>query len=175
MDAIHRHVIFEVLKFIPYENARKLLTTHKSWLSPLTAQLEKQKKAITVEIERLEESYQALRTLQIQCRERYVDLESQITGATFDLYLQISNRQTTIAPSLRHAQNVQSMNQLLQNRRREFDAASLELSDVTAKVEAVLLKLNGMKETLGIKVKKSSEERKLAELEKAKKYHQCYS
>ncbi|KAI1708361.1 hypothetical protein Ddc_14390 [Ditylenchus destructor] len=45
MDAIHRHVIFEVLKFIPFENARNLLTTHKSWLKPLKAQLEKQRKA----------------------------------------------------------------------------------------------------------------------------------
>ncbi|KAI1716786.1 hypothetical protein Ddc_10363 [Ditylenchus destructor] len=175
MDAIHRHVIFEVLKFIPYENARKLLTTHKSWLAPLTAQLEKQKKAITVEIASLEESYRTLRTLQLECKDRYVDLENQITGAGFDLYLQISNRQTTIAPSQRHAQNVQSISQLiqgLQNRRPDFDAASLELSDVTAKVEAVLLKLNGMKETLGIKVKKSAEERELAELEKEKQYQQ---
>ncbi|KAI1697340.1 hypothetical protein Ddc_19775 [Ditylenchus destructor] len=175
MDAIHRHVIFEVLKFIPYENARKLLTTHKSWLAPLTAQLEKQKKAITVEIERLEGSYQALRTLQIQCKYRYMDLEDQIKNAGSNLELQIYGRQTTIAPSQRHAQNVQSMNQLLQvfqNRRPDFDAASTELSDATAKVEALLLKLNGLKETLGIKVKKSAEERELAELEKAKQYHQ---
>ncbi|KAI1700597.1 hypothetical protein Ddc_18018 [Ditylenchus destructor] len=175
MDAIHRHVIFEVLKFIPYENARKLLTTHKSWLAPLTAQLEKQKKAMTVEIASLEESYQTFRTLQLECKERYVNLENQIIRDTWNLARQIRNRQTTIAPSLRHAQNVQSISQLiqgLQNRSPDFDAATLELSDITAKVEALLLKINGMKETLGIKAKKSAEERELVELEKAKQHHQ---
>ncbi|KAI1708360.1 hypothetical protein Ddc_14389 [Ditylenchus destructor] len=115
MDAIHRHVIFEVLKFIPFENARNLLTTHKSWLKPLKAQLKKQRKAITVEIERLEESYQTLRIHQLQCKGVYVDLENQIRRNTWSLDRQISDHQSTIAPSLRHPQNIQSLNQHLQD------------------------------------------------------------
>ncbi|KAI1701356.1 hypothetical protein Ddc_17652 [Ditylenchus destructor] len=178
MDAIHRHtlfiVIFDVLKFIPYENARNLLTTHKSWLAPLKTQLEKQRKAMTLEIERLEESYRTLRILQLQCKGVYVDLENQIRRDTWSLDRQICDHQSTIAPSLRHTQNVQSLNQTLQdlqNLRPAFDAASLKLSNVTAEVQALRQKINAMKKILGIVQEKSANERKLDELLKIKKYH----
>ncbi|KAI1716739.1 hypothetical protein Ddc_10313 [Ditylenchus destructor] len=140
----------------------------------LTDELEKQPKAITTEVECLEESYRALRTLQIQCKDRYVDLEDQIKRAASNLQLQISDHQTTIVPSRRHPQNVQSFNQTLQdlqNLRPDFDAVSLELSDITAKVQVQLHKLNGMKLALGIKPEKSAEER-IDELEKKKEWHQ---
>ncbi|KAI1711772.1 hypothetical protein Ddc_12785 [Ditylenchus destructor] len=154
----------------------------------LMDELEKQPKAITVEIERLEESYRSLRTLQIQCKERYVGLEDQIKSAGSNLQLQISGHQTTIAPSQRHPQNVQSMNQLLQVFQRDahfkaknwhnagkwidFNAASSDLSDVTAKVKALLRKLNAMRETMGLEPEKSAEEREIDELEKKKRFHQ---
>ncbi|KAI1716712.1 hypothetical protein Ddc_10285 [Ditylenchus destructor] len=140
----------------------------------LTDELEKQPKAITTEVERLEESYRALRTLQIQCKDRYVDLEDQIKSAGSNLQLQISDHQTKIVPSRRHHQNVQSFNQHLQdlqNLRPDFDAVSLELSDITAKVQVQLHKLNGMKLALGIKPEKSAEER-IDELERKKQWHQ---
>ncbi|KAI1716733.1 hypothetical protein Ddc_10307 [Ditylenchus destructor] len=140
----------------------------------LTDELEKQAKAITAEVECLEESYRALRILQIQCKDRYVGLEDQIKRAASNLQLQISDHQTTIVPSRRHPQNVQSFNQHLQdlqNLRPDFDAVSLELSDITAKVQVQLHKLNGMKLALGIKPEKSAEER-IDELEKKKQWHQ---
>ncbi|KAI1702514.1 serpentine type 7TM GPCR chemoreceptor srsx domain-containing protein [Ditylenchus destructor] len=165
MDTIHRHVIFEVLKFIPFENARNLLTTQKSWLAPLMAQLEKQRKAITAEMERLEESYRPLTITQLNCKERYVDIENQMKTAAYNFYNQIYNHKFIIAPCLRHTQNVQSLNQHLQdlqNLRPAFDAASLELSNITAKVQALHHKISGMKETLGIK--KRAKERVLEQL-----------
>ncbi|KAI1723080.1 hypothetical protein Ddc_07275 [Ditylenchus destructor] len=140
----------------------------------LTDELEKQPKPITTEVERLEESYRALRTLQIQCKDRYVDLEDQIKSAGSNLQLQISDHQTKIVPSRRHHQNVQSFNQHLQdlqNLRPDFDAVSLELSDITSKVQVQLHKLNGMKLALGIKPEKSAQER-IDELEKKKQWHQ---
>ncbi|KAI1707085.1 hypothetical protein DdX_12677 [Ditylenchus destructor] len=94
----------------------------------LTDELEKQSKAITVEIERLEESRK------------------------------------------KHNQKPRQL-QDLQNLRPDFYAVSLELSEVTAKVQALLHKLNGMKEAFGFKLELSAEER-LDELEKKKKYHQ---
>ncbi|KAI1712632.1 hypothetical protein Ddc_12315 [Ditylenchus destructor] len=172
MDAIHRVVIFDVLKFIPFENARNLLTTHKSWLAPLMTQLEIQRKAITAESERLEVSYRSLLIYQLKCKDRYVDLENQMKEAASNFQQQISNHQTTIASNLRHPQNGQSLNQLLQdlqNLRSDFDAASLELSNVTAKVQALHHKINGMKKTLRLEEKKSHEERIIENLERMKK------
>ncbi|KAI1716773.1 hypothetical protein Ddc_10350 [Ditylenchus destructor] len=141
----------------------------------LMDELEKQPKAITVEIERLEESYRALRTLQIQCKDRYVGLENQIKTAGSNLQLQISGHQTTIAPSQRHPRNVHSLNQTLQDLqdlRPDFNVASSDLSDVTAKVNALLRKLNAMKETMGLEPEKSAEERVIDDLDKKKRFHQ---
>ncbi|KAI1700703.1 hypothetical protein DdX_16565 [Ditylenchus destructor] len=169
MNAIQTDVISEVLEFIPFENARNLLTTHKSWLAPLMAQLERQRKAITAEIERLEESYRTLLILQFECKESYVDLENQMKRAASDFKLQISEHQTTIAASLRHPQNGQALNQLLQdlqNLRPDFDAASLELWNTTARVQALHHKISGMKKTLRIEEEKSAKVRELEELEK---------
>ncbi|KAI1702516.1 hypothetical protein DdX_15415 [Ditylenchus destructor] len=175
MDSIHRHVIFEVLKFIPFENARNLLTTQKSWLAPLMAQLEKQRKAITAEMERLEESYRPLTITQLNCKERYVDIENQMKTAAYNFYKQIYDHYAIIAPCLRHTQNVQSLNQHLQdlqNLRPAFDAASLELSNITAEVQALHHKISGMKKTLGIK--KSAKERVLEVLGRKKKLSKIF-
>ncbi|KAI1701646.1 hypothetical protein DdX_15991 [Ditylenchus destructor] len=49
-------VILEVLKFVPYENATKLVQTSKSWAKPLQIQLKEQRIAIIAEIQRLESS-----------------------------------------------------------------------------------------------------------------------
>ncbi|KAI1700117.1 hypothetical protein Ddc_18227 [Ditylenchus destructor] len=49
-------VILDVLKFVPYENATKLVLTSKSWVKPLQVQLKEQRIAIVAEIRRLESS-----------------------------------------------------------------------------------------------------------------------
>ncbi|KAI1703068.1 hypothetical protein DdX_15127 [Ditylenchus destructor] len=47
-------VILDVLKFVPYENATKLVLTSKNWAKPLQIQLKEQRIAIIAEIRHLE-------------------------------------------------------------------------------------------------------------------------
>ncbi|KAI1690709.1 hypothetical protein Ddc_24777 [Ditylenchus destructor] len=49
-------IVQEVLKFVPYKNATKLVLTSKSWVKPLQIQIKEQRIAIIAEIRRLESS-----------------------------------------------------------------------------------------------------------------------
>ncbi|KAI1698417.1 hypothetical protein DdX_17911 [Ditylenchus destructor] len=77
--SLPNEVLLEVLKFVPYENATKLVQTSKSWAKLLQVQLNEQQIAIKTEIRRLEstdlgEEYRKFKS----SYKRLVDDESQL-------------------------------------------------------------------------------------------------
>ncbi|KAI1731231.1 hypothetical protein Ddc_00035 [Ditylenchus destructor] len=160
MDDLRRHTIFEVIKFLPHKNANDLLTTQSSWVVPLRAQIEKQRKAMHAEISHLEDSSLTLETIRLQCQERYTDLQSQMSRTCGELCHKISGHKN---PSLHHTNFLSRRTQTLQTLQCDLNLAFLELCDVTTKKDAVSNSLENLRQRLVNQSEKSEPDEHAAE------------
>ncbi|KAI1718332.1 hypothetical protein DdX_06754 [Ditylenchus destructor] len=163
-------VQLDVLKFLPYENAKNMLMVRKYWVLPLAILIREQRIAMLSEILRLYESHRALENLRFQYMQQYLVTKNRIERAGSDFALQITVRERNVQPGQWPLENVQLLNeymQSLQTLQPDFDAASLELLRIKMKMEALVDKRNRLNAILGRDAEKTVNDR-ITELEEQK-------